>query len=52
MQPDWIEVTATLTGGAVVTFEVTDTTTTDTPEQNPVEFFLRVLPSAAEEAPD
>lgn len=50
--PAYIPITSTLTGGAVVTFNVPDTEATDTPVTNPVEFWLKVMPTASETDPD
>lgn len=49
---EYIALTSTLTGGAVIEFNTIDTTLRDTPEQNPVEFWLQVSPTASETDPD
>lgn len=47
-----IEATCTLNSGAVVHFDVPDTTQEDTSESNPVRFWLEVMPTANETDPD
>ena len=44
--------TANLSGGGTVTFDIPDTTTNDSAVSSPVEFWLRVFPTATETAPD
>lgn len=51
--PPYIAITSTLSGGGgTVTFNVPDVTRTDTDETNPVEFWLKVMPTATETDPD
>jgi len=44
--------TSNLSGGGTVTFDVPDTSRTDVPQPNPIDFWLKVMPTATEEAPD
>lgn len=48
----YVSVTCDLTGGATVEFDIPDTSLNDTPEDNPVQFWLDVIPTATETDPD
>ncbi len=48
----WQLATTNLSGGGTVTFDIPDTTTTDTPATDPVTAWLRAFPTADETDPD
>lgn len=45
-------ITSNLVGGGTVEFDVPNTSKLDTPEDNPIEKFLKAMPTANETAPD
>lgn len=45
-------ITSNLVGGGTVEFDVPNTSKLDTPEDNPIEKFLKVMPTASETDPD
>ena len=49
---DHMALTSNLSGGGTVAFDVTNPYIDDTPEENPIEFWLDVMPTAAETDPD
>ena len=48
----WQPLTSNLSGGGTVIFDVPWTEASDTEETHPVEFWLRVMPTATQEDPD
>jgi hypothetical protein len=52
-EPDgWQLATSNLSGGGTVTFDVPDTTVSDSAHADPIVAWLRVFPTADETAPD
>ena len=48
----WQPLTSNLSGGGTVIFDVPWTEASDTEEQHPVEWWLELMPTATQEAPD
>ncbi len=48
----WVSTTSNLSGGGTVVFDTPDTSQSDAPPTDPITFWLRVLPTASETAPD